>query len=113
MNKTVFTMLAIISTIFISTAAYAETITKEMSDLTRVLLNNSTVSEKLKSNCADKLISYNVSQVESGVQKFELTFAQSGNCFPVKAQVTIIEDMNPTYADASPEYQATVQISPQ
>jgi len=83
-----------------------------MADLTRILFNNPVVSEKLKPSCADRLIDYSVSQVTSGVQKFELTFVQSGNCFPVKALVTIIEDMKPTYADGSPEYKTTIEMAP-
>ncbi len=94
----------------LSMTAYSASPTKEMADLTRILLNNPTLSPQLNYHCATRLVDYKVSPVKRGVEKFELKFGISGFCIPVEAFVTVIEDMTPTMADGAPEYITTVEI---
>lgn len=107
------TTLLVLAVSLVSSAAFAAAPSNEMNDLSRILLSNPEIGQKLKPNCADRLVDYQVTQVEAGVQKFELTYLPSGMCLPVKAFVTVIEDIRPTYADGSPVYKTTVEIKPQ
>jgi hypothetical protein len=105
--------MSLLATALVSMAAHAGAPTQDMILLSRVLLDNPEIGQKLKRNCAELLTDFDVSQPNEGLRTYHLTFVTSGFCLPITAHVTVVEDMRPTYADGAPTYQTTIDFERQ
>jgi hypothetical protein len=103
----------ILSAILMSSSfSWAVAPSKEMSQVVRALVRNPNISVELKSNNITDLIGYEISEVSSGVNKYNLSFERGEcECSAAFAQVEIIEDMTPTYRDGVPVYTSSVVYS--
>jgi len=89
---------------------FAKEPSRELMQITRALVSNPDIVQQLNKNISSNLSEYKVAAIAQGVYKYELVFTRKCHCLPSTANVRIIEDMTPTYADGAPKYKASVQI---
>jgi hypothetical protein len=89
---------------------FAKEPSRELMQVTRALVSNPDIVQELNKNNASNLSEYKVTAMAQGVYKYELVFTRKCHCIPSTANVTIIEDMTPTYADGSPKYKTSIRI---
>jgi len=102
-----YLMLAALLT---TASAFAAPPSAETHQVTRALLNNSDIVEKLQENNSTNLIDVEISQEKPGVNNYRLLFNRACFCLPSSALVRIREDMTPTYRDGPIEYRSSIEI---
>ena len=103
-------LLTLAITLLTSYSISALTPSRDLAQVTRVLVNNPTIVNQLKKNNSDHLSDYKITALKPGVYQYDLVFTRQCECIPSTALVTIIEDMTPTYADGPIAYKATILI---
>lgn len=83
---------------------------RELAQITRALISNPNIVQQLNQNNSTQLFEYKVKAISPGIYKYDLVFKRQCHCIPSTANVTIMEDMTPTYADGAPKYKATIRI---
>lgn len=89
---------------------FAKEPSRELMQVTRALVSNPDIVQQLSKNNSSNLSDYKVTAIAQGFYKYELVFTRKCHCIPSTANVTIMEDMTPTYADGAPKYKATIRI---
>lgn len=95
---------------FTVASVFAKEPNRELMQITRALINNPDIIQKLNKNNSSNLSEYKVTAIAQGVYKYDLVFTRKCHCIPSTANVSIIEDMTPTYADGAPKYKSTIRI---
>ena len=105
--KNLITLLVLVLT---SISALAVMPSRELSQISRVLVNNPTIVDQLNKNNSAHLADYKITSPKYGVYQYDLVFKRQCLCLPSTALVTVIEDLTPTFADGAIKYQVTVTI---
>lgn len=93
-----------------SASAFAARPSAETHQVTRALLNNPDIVEKLQKNNSTNLFDLEISQERRGVNHYLLKFNRACFCLPSTAIVKIREDLTPTYRDGPIEYSSSIEI---
>jgi hypothetical protein len=100
----------ILAALLASAPAFAEQPSPELRQVTRALLNNVDIVEKLQKNNSTNLFEVEISEEKRGVNHYLLKFNRDCFCLPSTAIVKIREDMTPTYRDGPIEYSSSIEI---
>lgn len=103
-----------IASIFLSASfafsATAKQPSRELEQITRALISNPNIVQQLNKNNSPHLSEYKIQAIGQGKYKYDLVFTRKCHCIPSTANVSILEDMTPTYADGAPKYKATIKV---
>jgi hypothetical protein len=99
-----------IAALFAATPTFAAPPSPELRQVTRALLNNVDIVEKLQKNNSTNLFEVEITEEKQGVNHYLLKFNRDCFCLPSTAIVKIREDMTPTYRDGPIEYSSSIEI---
>lgn len=91
-------------------SSFAAQPSAETQQVTRALLNNAEIVEKLQKNNSTNLFDLQITEEKQGVNHYLLKFNRACFCLPSTAIVKIREDMTPTYRDGPIEYSSSIEI---
>lgn len=103
-------VITAIMALFVSIIAFADAPSRETALVTRVLLNNTEIVRDLQKEGISNLFDVMIVEVVPGINQYYLKFNRQCECMPATAEVTITEDLTPTYADGPIKYTSTIVI---
>ena len=97
-------------TLAISSLALAYSPNHETTQITRALINNPSLVQKLKANNSTNLVDVEITETKPGVFQYTLVFNRQCECIPSTATLHILEDLTQTYADGPIKYTTSISI---